>query len=76
MLENRKNAKGDIYRDAEAKDVVPYQLREKQVKEPTGQDKVVTNGDYIYAAKYATYVEMTGSFHQDATNTDVEKSRR
>ncbi|WP_293670589.1 fimbrial protein [uncultured Parabacteroides sp.] len=74
MLENRKNAKGDIYRDAEAKDVVPYQLREKQVKEPTGQDKVVTNGDYIYAAKYATYVEMTGSFHQDATNTDVEKS--
>ena len=73
MLENRKNAQGDIYGDANTQNVVPYQLREKQVKEPVA-DKVVTNGDYIYAAKYATYVEMTGSFHQDKTSTDVEKS--
>lgn len=74
MLENRKNAIGDINGDAGTKGVDPYQLREKQEKEATGQDKVVKNGDYIYAAKYATYVEMTGSFHQNATSTDVEKS--
>lgn len=74
MLENRKNAIGDINGDARTKGVEPYQLREKQEKEATGQDKVVKNGDYIYAAKYATYVEMTGSFHQNATTTDVEKS--
>ncbi|WP_425883377.1 fimbrial protein [Parabacteroides sp. ASD2025] len=78
MLENRKNVQGDINKDARDKNVVPYQLREKQEKENKGQDAsgntIVENGDYIYAAKYATYVEMTGSFHQNATSTDVEKS--
>ncbi|WP_293672018.1 fimbrial protein [uncultured Parabacteroides sp.] len=78
MLENRKNALGNITSDAKTKGMDAYQLREKQEKEnprtDDGGNKVVDNGDYIYAAKYATYVEMTGSFHQDATETDVEKS--
>lgn len=78
MLENRKNVQGDIKKDAQEKGVSAYQLREKQEKENKGQDAggntIVENGDYIYAAKYATYVEMTGSFHQNATSTEVEKS--
>lgn len=69
MLENRKNAKSKIN---------DYQLREKQEKTNASTDeagnKTVENGNYLYAADYATYVEMTGSFHQNATNTDVEKS--
>lgn len=69
MLENRKNAKSKI---------TDYQLREKQEKTNASTDeagnKTVENGNYLYAADYATYVEMTGSFHQNATNTDVEKS--
>lgn len=69
MLENRKNAKSTIN---------DYQLREKQEKINASIDesgsKTVENGKYLYAADYATYVEMTGSFHQNATKTDVEKS--
>lgn len=73
MLENRKTDLKDIVADAKEAGVDPYQLREKQKKEPTGTDKEVVNGDYIYAPKYATYVEMTGSFHQEAGSGVDEK---
>ena len=69
MPENRKNVQGDIKGDAEELNIDPYQLREKQIKDANGK-----NGAYKYAPQYATYVEMTGSFHQDASKNDVEKS--
>lgn len=63
MFENRKRALNDI---------AEYAERERQNKEDNGR-----NGDYLNAHKYATYVEMTGSYYEqylDASGELKEKT--
>lgn len=70
MLENRKAAKDEIK---------TYEQRELQVKNPDGTtsdgDKKVTNGDYVYADKYATYVELSGSYFETYYEGGEKKER-
>ena len=54
MFENRKRALNEIN---------DYAERERQEKKPT-------NGDYINAHKYATYVEMIGSYSEQYTDEE------
>lgn len=45
-----------------------YALREKQEKIPVGVSNLVTNGDFIYAPKYATYVKIKGRVYYNETD--------
>lgn len=72
MLENRKR---NILQP-----ITDYQDRERQKKNTVSNatdntNKVVENGDYLYAHKYATYVEMTGDFFQKYMEDGQEKER-
>ncbi len=45
-----------------------YALREKQEKIPVGVSNLVTNGAFIYAPKYATYVKIKGRVYYNETD--------
>lgn len=71
MLENRKAVK-----NAGISDYQDRELQEKNpVQTPDNEDKKVTNGDYIYADKYATYVELTGSYFETYQEGGEKKER-
>lgn len=62
MFENRKRALNSIS---------DYAERERQAKDATGK-----NGEYINAHKYATYVEMVGSYAEKYTDASGESKEK
>ena len=67
LFENRKPA---------LREITDYQERERQEKEPVPGSNKTSNGAYINAHKYATYIEMTGSYYETYTDTDGSVKER
>lgn len=67
MFENRKPA---------LREITDYQERERQEKELVAGSNKTNNGAYINAHKYATYIEMTGSYYEKYTDTDGSEKER
>lgn len=67
MFENRKPA---------LREITDYQERERQEKEPVAGSNKTQNGAYINAHKYATYIEMIGSYYESYEDTDGSVKER
>lgn len=72
LLENRKEA-------LDGEKMSSYEDREKQNKLDDGYDiegdPKYKNGDYVHAPSEATYVEITGNYHEKYTDGGVTKER-
>ncbi len=71
MLENRRPPKAD------PEGGWTYADRERQVKTPAGTGSFVTNGDFVYADPWSTYVVITGRIVMQPTgSTEVSADVR